>query len=200
MMYPEAFDRAVGGLRNLPGVGEKAAIRHASALLRGRPENLGELIAGLIALRDEIGRCPECGFLAQKGRVCKICASPKRSAELCCVVATPADLEAIERSGGFTGKYYVLGATLDPRGDIESFKTAVDGLKRELRRRNAKEVVLGFNPDVEGESTMAYLIKALTPMGLRVTRPAVGIPVTGEIEFAGAETMRRAMEHRQAFS
>ena len=197
-MYPEAFDQAVAGLRNIPGIGEKAAIRHATALLRGKPERLAQLIAGLTALQNDIGRCPECGFLSQKGQRCRICANPKRDSTICCVVAAPADLEAIEKSGGFSGKYFVLGCTLDPQGDIEQFREAVNRLRRELEKRQANEVILGFNPDVEGENTMAFLNQSLAPMGLRVTRPAVGIPVTGEIEFAGEETMRRALQHRQS--
>ncbi len=195
-MYPEAFHKAVRGLRNL-GVSERVAMRQASALLRGQPQKLAELIEGLHSLRDDIGKCPFCHFMSQGDNACRICSNPKRSPELCCVVASPADLEAVERSGSFNGKYYIMGEVLTPE-TMDSFKNSVRGLVAELKRRNASEAVLAFKTDVDGENTMSYLNSILTKMNIRVSRPAVGIPVTQEIEFAGSETLRRAMENRQA--
>lgn len=199
-MYPPPFERGVKALRNLPGVGEKSAIRYAISLVRGKPEKLQELIAGLTALQQELGACPQCGFMSTPNQLCVICSSTKRDLSLCCVVASGSDLEAVEKSGAYNGLYYILGLALDPQRNYEQFKEAAGKLVQAMLKRQVAEVILALNPDFEGEATMSYLHKALQASGIKSSRLAVGIPVAGEIEFAGPTTVSLAIRHRQAFA
>lgn len=189
-------DRLVSQLRRLPGIGEKSATRLAFFLLSS-PEALAEDLADAIRrVKSEIVLCEECFDLAAASP-CPLCRDSGRDASLLCVVEEPADLEAIERSGRFRGRYHVLGGALSPLDGIGPGELRIDALEARIRRGDVKEIVLATNPTVEGDATAHYLAERLRPLGVRLTRIACGMPLGGDLEYADHVTVGRSLDNRR---
>jgi recombination protein RecR len=193
---PPPLRRLVDELSRLPGIGEKSATRLAFFLLRADdayPQALAEAIKGL---KREIRLCSQClGFTEQEP--CGLCADPRRSGEVLCVVEDPADILAIERAGDFRGRYHVLHGTLAPLDGIGPEQLKIAELLERLRDGTVREIILATNPTVEGEATALYLAKLIKPTGVRVTRIAHGLPMGGDVEYADSVTLSRALEGRR---
>ena len=193
---PVPLRRLVDQLSRLPGIGEKSATRLAFFLLRSDdayPHALAEAISGL---KREIRLCSQClGFTEQEP--CSLCADPRRSGEVLCVVEDPADILAIERAGDFRGRYHVLHGTLAPLDGIGPEQLKVAELLARLRDGTVREIILATNPTAEGEATALYLAKLCKPSGVRVTRIAHGLPMGGDVEYADSVTLSRALEGRR---
>jgi recombination protein RecR len=193
---PVPLRRLVEQLTRLPGVGEKSATRLAFFLLRAETEYAQALADAITALKREIRLCSRClAFTEQEP--CALCADPRRSDELVCVVEDPADVMAIERAGDFRGRYHVLHGTLAPLEGVGPEQLKVAELVARLRDGSVREVILATNPTVEGEATALYLAKLIKPLGVKVTRIAHGLPMGGDVEYADSVTLSRALEGRR---
>ncbi len=195
---PEPLERLISELSRLPGVGPKTAQRLAFHLLkadRQRAESLGQAIADLKA---RIGYCERCFNIAE-GSLCTICASSRRDVTLLCVVESPLDVLAIERTSEYSGLYFVLHGVISPIDGIGPDQLHVPQLLDRVRDEGMAEVIVATDADIEGEATAVYLQRALVPLGTKVTRPAHGLPVGGDLEYADELTLARAMAGRRSF-
>jgi recombination protein RecR len=196
--------RLIQQLAKLPGVGQKTAARLAFHILRAPAEDAGALAASIVELRQRIRFCSVCWDFTE-AEPCALCADARRDAGLVCAVAQPQDLWAIERTGGYRGRYHVLHGVLSPLDGIGPEDLRVDQLVRRCAgpggagdaRPEIREVIVATNPSVEGEATAVYLAKLLRPLGVRVSRIATGVPMGGELEYADRLTLARAIEGRR---
>ena len=197
MELPEQLERLIAELSRLPGVGPKTAQRLAFHLLRSDSERVERLSAALLDLKARLGYCSVCFNIAE-GDLCAICASPRRDRNLICVVEAPLDVLAIERTGEYRGLFHVLHGVLSPIDNVGPEDIHVPELLSRLGEGEVDEVIVATNPDIEGEATAAYLHRAIAPLGVRVTRPAHGLPFGGDLEYADELTLARAMSGRRA--
>src|SRR6201999_1306174 len=197
MKYPPTLSRLIEALRCLPGVGPKSAQRMAFHLLE-RDRNGGRAIAESLAeaLRA-VGHCKRCRMLTESG-LCNICASAGRDAAQLCVVESPADVVAIEQSGGFRGRYFVLMGHLSPLDGIGPEQLGVRDLEAILNEGLVRELILATNPTVEGEATAHFLGELATKRGIRASRIAHGVPIGGELEYVDGGTLAHALAGRQS--
>jgi recombination protein RecR len=196
-MPADPIARLVQLLGKLPGVGEKTATRLAFHVLRSPESYARELAQALVDVKERIRLCSVCMNLTESDP-CALCADARRDARLLCVVAHPTDLIAVERAGGYRGRYHVLHGVLSPLDGIGPEDLRV----RELLARvggssDVAEVIVATSPNVEGEATALYLAKVLKPLGVRVTRIASGVPIGGELEYADGVTISRALDGRR---
>jgi recombination protein RecR len=187
--------RLVAELGKLPGVGEKTAARLAFHILRAPPEDAAALAAAITEMRAKVSFCSVCWDFTEQDP-CPICRDARRDSSLVCVVAQPQDVLAVERAGGYLGRYHVLHGVLSPLDGIGPGDLRVAEL---VRRCSAeiKEVIVATNPSVEGETTAVYLAKLLQPLGVRCSRIATGVPMGGELEYADRLTLSRAISGRR---
>jgi len=196
-MAGDPIGRLIRELSKLPGIGEKTATRLAFHVLRSPPEYARDLAQALLEVKEKIRLCEICMNLTEQSP-CPLCADARRDPSLVCVVATPPDLFAVERTGGFRGRYHVLHGVLSPLEGI-----GPDDLRlKELLARIAgdppvRELIIATSPNVEGEATALYIAKVVKPLGVRVTRIASGLAVGGELEYADGVTITRALEARR---
>ncbi|MEI8304118.1 MAG: recombination mediator RecR [Burkholderiales bacterium] len=193
---PGLLEALVQALRRLPGVGPRAAQRHAYHLLQHDREGARQLVRALDAALGGLGRCRLCNTFAD-AELCETCASPRRDPSLLCVVETPADQAMVEQTLAFQGRYFVLMGRLSPLDGVGPREL---GLQRLLERAGdgvVTEVILATNFTQEGEATAHYLGELLRARGLAVSRLARGVPVGGELEYVDASTIAQAMRDRK---
>ncbi len=193
---PPPLSRLIQELVKLPSVGEKTATRLAFHLLRTDRRDVEQLADALLKMRNEIHLCSVCLGLAADDP-CTLCQDPQRDSDTICIVAQPADVIALERSGGFKGRYHVLHGCLAPLDGIGPEQLRISELLRRLEAGSVREVVIATNPTVEGEATALYLSKLLKPLGVRVTRIAHGLPMGADVEYADSLTLGKALEGRR---
>jgi recombination protein RecR len=193
-----SFDRLVVALERLPGIGPKSARRIAHHLLAAPEEEAGTLSGSLREARERTRACSVCHSLTEEDP-CDVCTDPSREGRLLAVVEEAADVESLERTREFRGRYHVLGGALAPLRGIGPDDLFVEDLLRRVQETSPKveEVLLATNPNVEGESTALYLARRLKPLGVRVTRLALGLPVGAALEFADEVTLSRAVTNRR---
>ena len=187
---------AVQQLRRFPGIGEKTATRLVYWLLRAPKGTAKEMADALLVLADGVCECAMCCNLTAQ-TPCRLCAQPHRNDDLICVVEQPQDVLAFERAGEFRGRYHVLHGAISPLDGITPDQLRIRPLLQRLRDGQVKEVILATNSTVEGDATALYLARLLQPIGLKVTRPAQGVSVGTEIEYADAVSLARALQNRQ---
>jgi len=203
-MFASPIARLVQQLGKLPGIGEKTAARLAFHILRASPEDAAALAAAITEVKQKIRFCSICCDLTEADP-CAVCRDARRDAGVVCVVAQPQDVVAIERTGGYRGRYHVLHGVLSPLDGIGPDDLRVteliarcagsaDGATGDLAIR---EAILATSPSVEGEATAVYLAKLLRPLGVRATRIATGVPIGGELEYADQVTLARAIDGRR---
>ena len=188
--------RLVCELGKLPGIGEKTAARLAFHILRAPEEDSAALAAAIVDLRAKIRLCSVCWDFTEDDP-CAICRDERRDASLVCAVAHPQDVIAIERTGGYRGRYHVLHGVLSPLEGVGPDDLRVAELVKRCSDGNLREVIVATNPSVEGETTAVYLAKLIRPLGLRVSRIATGVPMGGELEYADRLTLARAIDGRR---
>jgi recombination protein RecR len=192
----DSLNQLIEEFARLPGIGRKTAQRLALHILKMTKEDVAGMARALQNVKERITYCTSCWNFTETDP-CTICASPKRERSVLCVVEEPSDVIAIEKTNEFKGLYHVLGGALSPLDGI-----GPDDLKvKELLVRitpDVKEVILALNPNIEGEATTIYLTRLLKPLGVDVSRIARGIPIGGDLEFADAATLSRALEGRVA--
>jgi recombination protein RecR len=192
----DPIGRLIHALGKLPGVGEKTATRLAFHILRADSALADELAAALVDVKARVKLCSVCCALTEEDP-CATCRDPNRTDDLICVVATPQDQLAIERSGAFRGKFHILHGVLQPLEGIGPDDLRIRELVERLRNRPTAEVIVATSPNAEGETTAIYVARLLKPLGARVSRIATGVPIGGELEFADRVTIARAIEGRR---
>ena len=195
---PEPLDRLISELSRLPGVGPKTAQRLAFHLLRADRQRAESLAQAIVDMKARIGFCERCYNIAE-GSLCAICSSARRDATLLCVVESPLDVLAVERTSEFAGLYFVLNGVISPIDGIGPDQIHVPQLLDRVRGDGVAEVIVATDADIEGEATAVYLQRALVPLGVQVTRPAHGLPVGGDLEYADELTLARAITGRRSF-
>lgn len=195
-MVASPIARLIQQLAKLPGVGEKTAARLAFHILRAGPEDAAALASAIAEVRQKIRFCSVCCDLTESDP-CGICQDARREAGLVCVVAQPQDVIAIERAGGYRGRYHVLHGLLSPLDGIGPDDLRITELVRRSGDGSVGEAILATSPSVEGEATAVYLSKLLRPLGVRATRIATGVPIGGELEYADQATLARAIDGRR---
>ena len=194
--FPAPLEKLVEQFSRLPGIGGKSAQRLAFFVL-GLPQDEAEEFAhAILDAKKNVTCCPACqNFTA--GGLCPVCASPKRDGSVICVVASPRDVAAIERSREYAGHYHVLHGVISPMNHVGPDDIAIKPLIERVARGEIREVIMATNPDTEGEATAMYIARLLKPFEVKVTRLAYGIPVGGHLEFTDEATLMRALEGRQ---
>jgi recombination protein RecR len=196
MKHSPALVALIDALRTLPGVGPKSAQRMAFHLLQdARPAARG-LATALTTALERVGRCRQCRMLTE-GELCSICANPQRDATLMCVVESPADVVAIEQSGGYRGRYFVLMGHLSPLDGIGPEQLGARDFEALLAAGGVREVILATNPTVEGEATAHLFSELVRQRGIAASRIAHGVPVGGELEYIDGGTLAHALAGRQ---
>ncbi|MDH5786399.1 MAG: recombination mediator RecR [Chromatiales bacterium] len=188
--------RLVEALRCLPGVGPKSAQRMAYHLLERDRGGALNLAAALTEAMERVGHCSKCRTLSES-ELCPICASDKRDATTLCIVESPTDVEALEHSTGYQGRYFVLMGHLSPLDGIGPEEIGLDLLAQRLDEGNIAEVILATNPTVEGEATAHYISEMVHSRKMKVTRIAHGVPLGGELEFVDGGTLSHAFHGRR---
>lgn len=197
MRYARPLQRVIEELERLPGIGPKSAQRLAFHLLSRRPTEVQALGEAIASLPDSIQRCGEC-YNYSESELCPVCSDPQRDRTVVCVVADPMDLMAIERANDYRGLYHVLGGLLSPLQGVGPEELTIEALLARLQRLQPAEVILATSPSVEGDATAEYLRQVLQTAGLsRVTRPALGLPVGAELDYADQVTLVRALQGRR---
>ena len=195
-MASNPLNRLIHALSKLPGIGEKTATRLAFYLLRA-PNGLAlELSEVLKTVKEKMRLCSVCCTVTEEDP-CSICQDGRRDRTLLCVVETPSDVVAIERTSSYRGLYHVLHGALSPLDAIGPEELRIKELMMRLKDSSIKEIILATNANVEGDTTALYLTRLLKPMGLKITRLASGVPVGGELEYLDPSTLVRAFEERR---
>ena len=194
---PKALEQLVRELSRLPSVGPKTAQRLAFHVLRADRTQAEALAHAILDVKTRIGYCERCWNIAEE-RLCVIC-SARRDPSLICVVESPLDLLAIERTAEYHGLYHVLNGVISPIDGIGPDDIHVPALLDRARESEVREVIIATDADIEGEATAVYLHRALAPLGVQVTRPALGLPVGGDLEYADEVTLARALSGRRSF-
>ena len=196
MAFEGAVQQLIDELGRLPGVGPKSAQRIAFHLLTVDSEQIVELMEALRRVKDEVRFCVTCGNVSEED-VCRICRDPKRAENVICVVEESKDVAAIERTREFRGRYHVLGGAIDPVNGVGPDQLRMSELMARLQSPAIEEIIIATERNLEGEATATYLVRMLSPMGLRVTRLASGLPVGGDLEYADEVTLGRAFAGRR---
>jgi recombination protein RecR len=195
MLYPPSLSRLIEALRCLPGVGPKSAQRMAFHLLERDPNGGREIAASIGGAIEKLGHCQRCRMFAE-GELCPVCASHGRDRSLLCVVESPADVVAIEQSGGYRGCYFVLMGHLSPLDGVGPSEIGIEPFEKLLGEGEVQEVILATNPTVEGEATAHFLADVAARFQLRASRIAHGVPVGGELEYVDGGTLAHALAGR----
>ncbi|WP_298816830.1 recombination mediator RecR [Chloroflexus sp.] len=188
--------RLIEEFAKLPGIGPKTAARLTFFLLRAEPKQAQALAQAILDIKEQVGYCRRC-FNITVGELCSICRDPARDQTKICVVEEPLDVLAIERTGAYRGLYHVLHGHIAPLEGIYREDLKIDELLARVRSEPVNEVILATNPNTEGEATAFLLLRDLAPLGVRVTRPARGLPTGGDLEWADPETLGSALEGRR---
>ena len=195
-MYEGVVQDLIDELGRLPGIGPKSAQRIAFYLLAADVTDVRRLAQTLLEVKDRVKFCRVCGNVAEADE-CRICRDPRRDLAVICVVEESKDVVAVERTREFRGRYHVLGGAISPIDGVGPDDLRVRELMTRLADGTVTELILATNPNLEGEATATYLARLVKPMGLRVTRPASGLPVGGDLEYADEVTLGRAFEGRR---
>ena len=196
MSLPEPLARLVEQLQKLPGIGAKSAQRLAFHVLRHPREDAERLCEAIRDVKERVTYCSTCNNITDVDP-CGLCTSPTRDQRLICVVEEPQNVAVVEKTREFRGVYHVLMGALSPLHGVGPDDLKIKGLLARVGTNGVDEVILATNPTVEGEATALYLARLLKPLGVRVTRIAMGIPVGSDLEYADEVTMTRAMEGRR---
>jgi recombination protein RecR len=194
--FPKPIEEVIHSLTRLPGVGPKTALRYAFALLRLSPQERSRFAAALENLKF-IKTCEQCFKLSEEAR-CSICSDERRNKQLLCVVADSRDVSTIDATNVFNGHYFVLGGTLNPIEGHTPDTLNMAALLRHIEARpELEEIILGFSPDVHGETTIMYLTRQLKRFNIKTSRLARGLPIGADIEYADEVTLGDALLGRR---
>jgi len=194
--YAAPLARLIDELKRLPGIGRKSAQRIAFHLDRAPREDVQRLAEALLDAKDKIRLCSVCNNLTEADP-CEYCSDPRRDPEVLCVVETPYNVISVEKAHEFRGRYHVLHGALSPLQGVGPEQLKLKNLIERLKDGTVRELIVATSPTVEGEATAVYLARLVKPLGVKVSRIAMGIPVGSDLEFADEVTMMRALEGRR---
>ena len=194
--FAEPLARLIQEFKRLPGIGQKSAQRLAFHVLRAPRDDADRLARALLDVKDKLGLCSVCNNISDT-ELCPFCRDPRRDPAVICVVEEPHTIATIETTREFQGQYHVLHGSLSPLRGVGPEQLRIKNLIERLESGQAKEIILATNPTVEGEATAAYLSRLLKPLGVRITRIAMGVPVGSDLEFADEVTMSKSLENRR---
>lgn len=194
--YAEPVERLIAELKRLPSIGQKSAQRIAFHLLKGTTEDADRLAHAIVEVKQKIGLCSTCNNLTDVDP-CLYCSSPSRTSKQICIVEEPGNILAVEKTRAFHGRYHVLMGSLAPLKGVGPDQLRIKNLMERLRGGGVEEIIIATNPNVEGEATAIYLSKLLKPLGVKVTRIGMGVPIGSEIDYADVVTMMKALEGRR---
>jgi recombination protein RecR len=194
--FAEPISRLIDELKHLPGIGQKTAQRLAFHLLRATPEQALALADAIREAKTNIRECTVCNNITDV-EPCLYCSSNTRDRKIICVVEEPHNIMAVEKTRQYNGLYHVLGGALSPLDGIGPDQLKLKSLIERLKGGAVDEIIVATNPTAEGEATAVYVSKLIKPLGIRVTRIGVGIPVGADLEYADEITMLKAMEGRR---
>jgi recombination protein RecR len=195
-MYEGVIQHLIDELGRLPGVGPKGAQRIAFYLLAADADDVRRLADALIEVTERVRFCKTCGNVAE-AELCRICLDTRRDPSVICVVEEPKDVAAVEKIREFRGRYHVLGGAISPIDGVGPEDLRIRELMARLADGSVTELILATDPNLEGEATATFVARMVKPMGIRVTRPASGLPVGGDLEYADEVTLGRAFEGRR---
>jgi len=197
MNLPKAIQELIEYLKRLPGIGQKSAQRLAFHILNSPNQEMLGLGKAILELKENLVICPICQNVSDRSP-CTICSDPSRDKKIICVVEDPLDMIAIENSG-FRGLYHIIGGAIAPNLGIGPEDLKIKELIQRLEQSEIEEVIVATNPSVEGEATALYLQKIVSPLGIKITRIARGIPMGGDLEYVDELTLSRALEGRKEY-
>ena len=194
--FAEPLARLIAEFKRLPGIGQKSAQRMAFHVMRSAREDAERLTQAILDVKDKLGLCRLCNNISD-GEICQYCGDPSRDPKVVCVVEEPHNIVGIETTRQFAGRYHVLHGALSPLRGIGPDALRIKSLVERIGQGEAEEIIIATNPTVEGEATAVYLARLLKPLGVKVTRIGMGIPVGSDLEFADEVTISKAMEGRR---
>lgn len=194
--YPKLIEDVIEKLIKFPGIGRRSAERMVFYLLEASKEEVSLLSQDILKLKSHIHFCRICNNLAEN-EVCSICRDNYRQSDLLCIVETPKDVGFVERAGNFKGLYHVLLGSIAPLEGRGPADLKINGLLERIKDNHIKEVIIATDSDTEGETTALYLAKLIKPLGIKISRIGVGIPVGSNIEYTDSMTLSRALESRR---
>ncbi len=195
-LYIKSVENLINEFRKLPGIGPKSAKRIVFYLLKLPNSDVAKLSQALVEMKEKVKICKSCYNLTEED-ICSICKDQSRDKKKICIVEEVSDLIIIEKTGEYRGLYHILGGLLSPIENIGPREIRIPKLLERIKEDNTEEVIMALNPTVEGESTAMYLKKILSPLGVKITRLASGIPVGGDLEYADEVTIGRAISDRR---
>ncbi len=197
MYSVKSIDRLIKEFSTLPGIGEKSGQRLAFFISRTSKEYGKRLIEAIREVTDKTKYCSICGNITETDP-CPVCQDKTRDKSVICVVEEPWDIFVFEKTGIFKGLYHVLGGAISPTKGVNPQDLNIGGLMQRVRTNRIREIILGTDPNTDGQATALYIAKLLSKRGIRVTRLGMGLPVGGDLEFADEDTLSHALNGRRA--
>lgn len=196
MLYTASLSKLIDVFNKMPGIGHKSAVRLAFYILSLTKEETADIISTIEKAKESITYCEKCYNLTESNP-CEICDNPKRDQSTICVVETPKDVIALEKTREYFGLYHVLHGVISPMDNVGPDMLKIKELLERIANKDIKEVIIACNPSVEGEATAMYLSKLIKPFGVKVSRIAFGLPIGGDLEYADQVTLTKAIEGRR---
>lgn len=194
--YTESIEKLIEKLIKLPGIGRRSAERIIGYILNIPKEEVKSLAEAIYRTKENVRLCRICNNLSEQ-ELCKICQDPRRQKDIVCIVEKPSDVMAIEKAGSFQGVYHVLLGSISPLEGKGPSDLKIDDLMERIKKNNIKEVIIATDADTEGETTALYLTKIIKPLGIKLTRIGMGIPMGSNLEYADSATLSKALESRR---
>ena len=194
--YTESIEKLIESLIKFPGIGRRSAERIVTYMLGASKDEIKTLSEALIKVKESVRFCSLCHNLSEE-ELCKICQNSRRQKDVICIVEKPTDVTAIEKSGSFNGVYHVLLGSISPLEGKGPSDLKIDSLMNRLRQNNIKEVIIATDADTEGETTSLYLTKLIKPLGIKLSRIGLGLPVGSNLEYADSTTLSKSLESRR---
>jgi len=194
--YTESIEKLIDKLIKLPGIGRRSAERIVGYILNSSSQDMKSLSEAISKVKESVKFCRLCNNLSEQ-ELCRICQDDRRQKDLVCIVEEPSDVTAIEKAGSFHGVYHVLLGVISPLEGKGPGDLKVEGLIQRIKQGNIKEVIIATDADTEGETTALYLTKLIKPLGVKLTRIGVGIPMGSNLDYADATTLSKSLESRR---
>ena len=194
--YTESIEKLINRLIKLPGIGRRSAERIVGYVLGAPKEEVRALAEAIYKIKENVHFCRICNNFSEQ-ELCRICQDTRRQKEVVCIVGKPSDVTAIEKAGNFSGMYHVLLGSISPLEGKGPADLKIDGLLERIKQNNIKEIIIATDSDTEGETTALYLTKLIKPLGVKLTRIGVGIPMGSNLEYADTATLNKALDSRR---
>jgi len=195
-IYTDSIEKLIMRLIKLPGIGRRSAERIVGYILGAPKEEINGLSESISKVKDTVRFCRICNNLSEE-EVCRICQDIRRKKDIVCIVENPSDVTAVEKAGNFSGVYHVLLGSISPLEGMGPSDLKIDGLINRIKQDGIKEVIIATDADTEGETTAIYISKLIKPLGIRLTRIGVGVPMGSNLEYVDSTTIGKAMESRR---